>query len=104
MGYKYIFDDMTMVGLRDYTGQWWKVVQGCVRCGQCCDNSGPGWIFGFGERKEGCKYLKEEADGKTYRCDLGVLRPFGCSCNHPYSKKEFCSVRLEKIDEPSSLL
>jgi hypothetical protein len=101
---KYIFEHMTMIGLQDHTGQWWEVVQHCVRCGQCCDDAGPDWVFGLGERKEGCKYLELEDEGGIHRCDLRGKRPFTCSCNSPFSKKEYCSVRFEKIDEPSSLL
>jgi hypothetical protein len=100
---KTIFSHMTMIGLQDHEGQWWKVVEHCARCGQCCDNKGPGWHFGFGEILEGCKYLEKEDDG-THRCDLRSSRPLSCSCNSPFSKADYCSVRFEKIDEPSSLL
>lgn len=101
---KFIFEHMTMIGMQDHEGQWWKVVEHCARCGQCCDDAGPGWIFGIGELLEGCKYLEKEADGETYRCDLRGNRPQACGCNSPFSKKEYCSVKFEKIDDPSSLL
>jgi len=104
MEIKHIFRGIKMIGTRDHTGQWWKVVQDCVRCGKCCMDAGPGWVFGMGKNLEGCKYLEKENDGKTYRCDLGAYRPLGCCCNSPFSTKEYCKVVLEKIDDPSCLL
>ncbi len=102
----FIFQDIKMIGMRDHKGQWWKIVQDCVRCGECCKSMGPGWWFGMGKDLTGCKYLESEEDATIYpyRCDLGGFRPFGCSCNSPFSKVDYCSVVLEKINDPSPLL
>jgi len=99
---RFVFEEHRMVGMRDHTGQWWKVVEDCVRCGKCCMDVPMYWRFY--DKEKGCKYLELEDDGKTYRCDLGAYRPIGCSCNSPFSIVEYCSVKLEKIDDPSSLL
>jgi hypothetical protein len=98
----YIFEDMKMLGMKDHTGQWWRIIQDCVRCGECCRDIGPNWYFSDGDC--GCIYLEKEADGKTYRCDLKGSRPFNCCGNSPFSDLEYCKVVLEKIDDPSSLL
>ena len=104
---KYIFEHMVMIGLQDHTGQWWKVVEGCARCGKCCMTVATlphGVRWHFHDEEKGCVYLGKEDDGKTYRCDLKGYRPFGCCCNSPFSALDYCSVILEKVDEPSSLL
>ena len=100
---KYIFENMVMKGMQDHTGQWWKVVEDCVRCGKCCKETNPNWCFAKDE-EGGCIYLEKEDDGKTFRCDLRGYRPFGCCCNDPHTVPEYCSVVLEKIDDPTTLL
>jgi hypothetical protein len=99
-----IFRGIKLIARRDHNGQWWEIVQDCVQCGKCCIDAGPGWVFGVGDDLTGCRYLEKEADGKTYRCDLGSYRPIGCCGNSPFSEVEYCSVRFRKIDDPSSLL
>ena len=99
---KYIFEHMTMIGMQDHTGQWWKVVEHCARCGKCCMDIGANWLYPDG--KGGCVHLELEEDNETYRCDLRVYRPQGCSTNDPFTRPDFCSHRMEKIDDPSSLL
>jgi hypothetical protein len=101
---KYIFEGFKMVGMRDHTGQWWKVAQDCTQCGQCCMDQTPHWHFAQDDMVGGCKYLAEEDDGSKYRCLLGAYRPFGCCGNSPFSDLDYCSVKLEKIDDPSNLL
>jgi len=98
---KYIFDGIKMVGLKDHNGQWWKVVKDCAQCGQCCLSVGNPWWFA---NEEGaCKYLKLHEGGK-YLCGLGSSRPFSCCISDPEGIEDFCTVVLEKIDDPSSLL
>lgn len=97
-----IFEHMIMKGMRDHKGQWWKVTQGCARCGACCRDMDFNWHFADG--KGGCTYLKLEDDEKTYRCDLKGYRPFGCCGNNPEYPLEGCSVVLERIDDPTTLL
>ena len=99
---KFIYEHMTMIGMQDHLGQWWKVAKFCARCGECCKNIGTPWVFSDGAA--GCIYLKKEDDGETYRCDLRGYRPQICSQDSPFSKLDYCSVKLVKIDGPSSLL
>ncbi len=99
---KWIFENdpdggFRMSGMQDETGWWWKVTVHCVKCGECCRDSGPEWKF---NREKGCWWL----DIKTSLCNLKMYRPFGCGCSNPYTIPEYCSVRMEKIDDPSSLL
>jgi hypothetical protein len=97
---KYLFDGWKMIAVKDDHGQWWKVVKDCTRCGRCCLDSGPDWIFP--DKQGGCKYLVGLEDG-TYLCNLKGYRPFGCSCNSP-PVPEYCEVVLEKTDDPISML
>ena len=101
---KYIFEGIKMLGMKDHKGQWWKVAQDCIRCGECCLDQGPGWHFAQDEYLGGCKYLAEEDDKSGYRCLLGAYRPIGCCINSPFVPEEYCSVKLEKIDDPVELL
>lgn len=96
---RHIFDGMTMIATRDHTGQWWKVVQHCVRCGECCNDRGPRWIFGMGEDLIGCRFLEEEESVYPFRCDLGGHRPLSCSLNSPFSGLEYCQVKFEKMTD-----
>lgn len=99
----FIFEAFKMKGMRDHLGIWWKVVQDCVRCGECCLDRDPHWHFAQDEFLGGCKYLAEN-DDDTYRCALGHARPFSCCGNSPYSGDDYCSVVLEKIENPMELL
>lgn len=92
-----------MIGMQDHHGQWWKVVKDCIRCGQCCMDSPPSWEFAQDDIVGGCTFLKEQEDG-TYLCGLKGYRPFGCCCNDPHTIPKYCSVVLEKIDDPVPLL
>jgi hypothetical protein len=96
---KYIFETYKMVGMRDHLGQWWKVTQDCVRCGECCNDCGPEWHFAQDEIVGGCKYLEEYEDSGKFLCRLRSSRPFACCCNDPHTIPEYCSVVLEKITE-----
>jgi len=99
-----IFEGQKMLGLQDHHGQWWKVTTDCVRCGECCLDQGPNWHFAQDEHLGGCRYLEEEDDGKTYRCDLRAYRPLGCSINTPFVPEEYCKVRFKKVDSAEEVL
>lgn len=104
MEVKWIYEGIKLVGLRDHIGQWWKVTQDCVQCGKCCKDVPLTWMLGR-DKHGACKYLEEYGDQPgVYFCSLGSYRPFGCCGNSPFSTVEYCSVRFEKIDDPSSLL
>lgn len=101
---KYIFEHMKMLGLQDHTGQWWKVTKDCVRCGECCLDQDANWHFAQDEHLGGCKYLGEEGEGETYRCNLKSSRPFNCCINTPFAAEEYCSVELQKVEGVEEIL
>lgn len=99
----YIFKASSMIGMRDHLGQWWKVVQDCVRCGQCCMDQGPTWKFAEDEIMGGCVFL-EERENDLYRCSLMMYRPLGCGVTNPHTIPKYCSIIMEKIDSPDELV
>ncbi len=100
----YIFEASSMMGMRDHKGQWWKVVQACVRCGECCMDNDPGWIFAQDEMVGGCKYLEEREDDGLFNCTLMMYRPLGCCVSNPHTIPEFCSIVMEPIDAMDQVL
>ena len=99
----FIFKGIKMLGTRDHTGQWWKVVQDCVQCGKCCMDVPPTWVFPR-DKSGACIYLEMDAFNNVYFCSLADKRPITCCENSPFSTVEYCSVKLEKIDDPNCLL
>jgi hypothetical protein len=98
-----IVKGIKLIGLRDHLGQWWKVDQDCVRCGQCCLDRDPHWVFAADEFLGGCKYLEEETE-ETYMCGLKTARPFSCTGNSPFSKVDYCKVTFVKVDNVEEII
>jgi hypothetical protein len=98
MKVRQVYDDGSLVILRDHNGQWWKIVQDCVQCGKCCMDVSNKWPW-YDEDRGGCKYLVEEVYSDKYRCSLGKSgRAFRCAGNSPFSQVEYCVVSFEEIE------
>jgi len=88
---KVVLDGIKMLALQDIDGIWWKVVQDCVHCMECCLDKGVMWPFADSEGR--CKYIDED----TKLCSLKSERPLSCCLNHPTAKDEYCKVVLRRM-------
>jgi hypothetical protein len=96
-----------MVGMQDHHGQWWEVVEDCAVCGQCCIDM-KGVVFpkhdNWVQENGVCKYLDMSRED-IKPCLLYPHRPYGtCTNNNPHTMPEYCKMKMEKINEPLSLL
>ncbi len=103
---KSIWDGWKVIAAQDSTGQWWKVVVGCQRCGECCTKrpTHKNWPrYMMWVNKEGrCKYLAEEPTELgtgVMRCNLLNHAPLTCHIIDPDGMQDYCKIRLEKTDD-----
>jgi len=76
---------------REPDGTWYKQVEGCNQCGECCKRVPKHWWLGINE-KGWCKYLRQHDDG--YMCMADT--PFGCMTGD-YAGKDWCSVKWQRL-------
>lgn len=97
----YILAGIELVAFR-VPGQKWKVKTGrCNMCGKCCMNLRIGHLFPIIDGR--CIHLeKEPGKNPSYRCQLGLHRPFGCCIGIPEKLAE-CTEAYEEMDESQML-